>query len=335
VFFDQLLAGAGDLPTVAGATLTSRPPLAWQDQNGRFDIEGRSEGVSETLCCVASPVHVGTEFFETMGVPLLRGRLLEAGDHRPDAPGVVVIDQAAADRWWPGEEPLGQRIRFGRVDGPWSTVIGVVENVTYDGPGEIWPTFYLSHNWTAEAMPHAVRSGYLTVRTIGDPSRVLPSVREAVGELDPNLAIAASYTMEEVMDRAVARPRFIMSLLSIFAGVALALGAIGVYGVMAYGVALRAGEIGIRRALGAESGAVVRMILGQGFVLAALGLGLGLAAALAGTRVLEGFLHGVSPTDPLTFVLVGIGVILVALAATYAPARKAGGVDPLDALRVE
>jgi ABC-type antimicrobial peptide transport system permease subunit len=163
----------------------------------------------------------------------------------------------------------------------------------------------------------------------------LPAIRQTVRELNPNLAIAGTYTMDEVKDQAVGRPRFLMSVLSVFAAVALVLGAIGIYGVMAYGVALRSGEIGIRRALGAKGGAVVGMVLRQSLVLTGLGVLLGLGLALVGTRVLGAFLHEVSPTDPLTYLVVGLGVCVVAVLAAAVPARRASGVDPLDALRTE
>jgi ABC-type antimicrobial peptide transport system permease subunit len=207
--------------------------------------------------------------------------------------------------------------------------------VTYDGPGEFWPTYYHSHNQTAETMPFLARSTYLMVRTAENPARTLPAIRQITAELDPTLAIASTYTQDEVLGEAVARPRFIMSILTFFAAVALLLGTIGIYGVISYGVALRAGEIGIRRALGADAPAVVGMVLGQGFFLSALGVMLGLAGAWGGTRIMVGFLHAVSPTDPITFLSVGLGVLAIALFAAFLPARRAGGVDPLEALRVE
>ncbi len=213
--------------------------------------------------------------------------------------------------------------------------MGVVGNVTFDGPGEVWPHFYHSHNGTAVEFSFLTLSTYLTVRTTGDAAGVIPAIREIVRGLDPGLAIAGNFTMDEVMDQAVARPRFLMSVLSVFAAVALILGAIGIYGVMSYGVALRAGEIGIRRALGAGRGGVVRMVLRQSLVLTGLGVLLGLSGAFAATRTLSGFLHDVSPTDPLTFIVVALGISFVALIAAFLPARRASGVDPLEALRVE
>ena len=335
VFFQELVDRTRALPMVAGATLSSRPPLLWTDQNGRFQIQGRPAAPSSPLCCVASGISVGEDFFETMGLTLVEGRLFRSEDHLVGSLGSVIVDQAAAERWWPGESPIGQNVHFGSTDAPWNTVVGVVGNVTYDGPGEVWPTFYTTHRLMAEQAPHAARSSYLVVRSLESGVPVIPAIREIVRELDPGMAIANSYTMEGILDRAVAQPRFIMSILSFFAGVAVLLGAIGIYGVLAYGVALRAGEIGIRRALGAEKGDMVFMIMKQGLALTGVGLALGLGAALAGSRLLQAFLHGVTATDPLTLAAVVVGVFLVALAASFFPARRASGVDPLQALKVE
>ncbi len=335
IFFDQLVERTKALPEVANATFTSRPPLLWKDQNGRFHIEGRLPAATAPMCCVASHVTVGADFFETLGIPALRGRVLGPDDHRPGGERNVVVDEIAANRWWPGEDPIGQRIRFAGEDAPWYTVVGVVASVTYDGPGELWPTYYHSHHEAAESMPFHALSSYLMVRTSAEAGRVLPAIRQIVGDLNPSLAVAGSFTMDEVMDQAVAEPRFLMSVLSVFASVALALGAIGIYGVMAYAVALRSGEIGVRRALGAGRGAVVAMVIRQSIFLSGIGVLMGLGAALAGARVFGAFLHEVSPTDPLTFIAVGSGICLVAVLAALAPARRASGVDPLEALRVE
>ncbi len=334
-FFDQLLERTRALPSVSHASLTSRPPLRWKDQNGRFHIEGRPPAATAPMCCVASHVTVGEGFFETLGISALRGRVLGPEDHRPGAQRSVVIDETTANRWWPGENPIGQRVRFAGEDAPWYTVVGVVQSVTYDGPGELWPTYYHSHNEAAESMPFLALSSYLMVRSTSDEDRVLPAIRQIVRDLNPNLAIAGSYSMEEVLDQAVAEPRFLVSVLSAFALVALALGAIGIYGVMAYAVALRSGEIGIRRALGAGAPAVVAMVLRQSLLLTGFGVLIGLGGGLVGTRVLGTFLHEVSPTDPFTFLAVGSGVCLVAALAALVPARRASGVDPLEALRVD
>jgi predicted permease len=335
VFFDQLVERTRALPEVRTAALTSRPPLRWEDQNGRFHIEGRPPAATAPMCCVASHVTVGDGFFETLGIPPLRGRVLGPDDHRIGGARSVVIDEAAAERWWPGEDPIGQRITFAGEDAPWYSVVGVVSGVTYDGPGELWPTYYHSHNEAAETMPFLSLSSYLMVRTSGDPARTFPAIRRIVDGLNPSLAIAGTYTMDEVLDQAVAEPRFIMSVLSVFALVALALGAIGIYGVMAYAVALRSGEIGIRRALGAGGASVVAMVLRQSLTLTGFGVLIGLGGGLVGTRLLAAFLHEVSPSDPLTFLAVGSAVCIVAVLAALVPAKRASGVDPLEALRVE
>jgi predicted permease len=332
-FYDRLARGVAGLPGVEAASYTSRPPLLWSDQNGRFHIEGRPETATAPMCCVGSPVAAGEGFFELMGIPLIRGRLFGPDDHRPGGPRVALVDEAAASRYWPGEDPIGRRIGFGRQeeDG-WIEIIGVVGTVTYDGPGLEFPTLY---NPADQTPSFAIRSRYLVVKTAGDPRGAMEGVRSVVRTLDPGQAIASAFTMQEIQGRSLARPRFILTLLGVFAGVALILGAIGIYGVISYGVALRAGEIGIRRALGAEGGEVMGMVVRQGLRLTAVGVILGLAGALAGTRLLTGFLHEVSPTDPTTFVLVAGVILLVSALASFFPARRASGVDPLEALRVE
>jgi len=332
VFYDELLRGVESLPGVVGVSYTSRPPLLWNDQNGRFDIEGRQGAQPGDVCCVGSMIGVEEDYFDIMGIPLVQGRLFRPEENRAEAPKVMLVDEATADRYWPGEDPIGQRAGFAGEDGVIPEVIGVVNSVTYDGPGLEFPTLYYPANQT----PHfALRTRYLVVKTAGDPGPMVDGVRQVVRTIDPSQAIASTYTMDEIQGWSLARPRFILTLFGVFAGVALVLGAIGIYGVISYGVALRAGEIGIRRALGAEEGTVMGMVLRQGLGLTAVGLVLGLAGAVAGTRILTGFLHEVSPNDPVTFVLVA-GVILgVAVLASFFPARRASGVDPLEALRVE
>jgi hypothetical protein len=282
---------------------------------------------------VGSRIEVGGDLHDLLGIPLVRGRLFTADDDRLEAPRVALVDQVAAERYWPGDDPIGQRIPGGgNEDDPPAEIVGVVGSVTYDGPGVEFPTLYFPSN----RAPHfAIRSRYLVLRTVGDPGAAVGPIRDLVRALDPGQALAGTLTMEEIQGQALARPRFIMTLLGVFSGVALALGAIGIYGVISYGVALRAGEIGIRRALGAEEAEVMTMVLKEGLGLTGAGLVLGFAGAVAVTRILTGFLHEVSPSDPMTYLLVGAGVVLVALAATWLPARRAGGMDPLEALRAQ
>ena len=332
-FYDRLVAGTGGMPGVIAASVTSRPPLLWNDQNGRFHIEGRPVTATAPMCCVGSIVGVGEGLQELLGIPLIRGCLFTSQDQLPESPLVALVDEAAANRYWPGEDPIGQRVSVGGDDDEsMMEVVGVVGAVTYDGPGMEFPTIYNPANQSPE---FALRSRYLVLRTAGDPGAVVEGVRGVVRTLDPGQAIASTYTMDEIQGRSLARPRFIMTLLGVFAGVALVLGAIGIYGVISYGVALRASEIGIRRALGAEEWEVMGMILKQGLGLTGAGLVLGLVGAVAATRVLTGFLHEVSPTDPLTFLGVAGVILIVAALAAYFPARRASGVIPLEALRLE
>ncbi|MCK5650235.1 MAG: ABC transporter permease [Gemmatimonadetes bacterium] len=332
IFFDRLVEETRALPGVLGASLISRPPLLWEDQRGRFHIEGREPAAGGPMCCVGTRVGVGEDLFQLLGIELVRGRLLEATDHRPEGPAFAVIDEEAARQYWPDEDPIGKRVSWNPAESEYETIVGVVRNVTFDGPGKIFPTLYNPK----QREPHfAVRSGYLVVRTSGNAGDALGPIRGIVRELDPSQAVASAYTMEEIKASAVARPRFILSLLGVFAAVALLLGAIGIYGVMSHGVAQRVDEIGIRRALGAEGKEVVHMVVRQGMELTGLGIAIGLVAAFFATRLLAAFLHEVSATDPWTFGAVAVGVVGVALLASWVPARRASRIDPMEALRVE
>jgi predicted permease len=275
----------------------------------------------------------GNGLFATLGMPLKRGRLLDETD-RPGAPLAVVIDETMAARYWPGEDPIGQKIRFARTDGPWHTIVGIVGNVRFDRLKKQYPTYYFAYEQTA-SWADFHRATTVMVRTDGEPSALAGPFRETVRALDPNLPITRMQTMEDIFAREVARPRFLMTLLGVFAVTALALGAIGVYGVMSHGVAQRTNEIGIRMALGAKRGEVSRMVLGQGMFLAIIGVLVGLGAAYGLTQVLSGFLYKVSTTDPWTFAAVSMVMVMVGLLASYLPAHRATRIDPLEALRCE
>lgn len=331
-FYGRLSEGVRALPGVVGVSFISRPPLAWHDQEGRFHIEGRPEAVSGPLCCVGSTISAGDELFELLGVPLVRGRLFTKDENRWDGPPVVVVDEAAAARYWPGEDPIGQHVGYGTPDQEWVEVVGVVGSVTYDGPGMEFPTLYSPSN---QVPNFAARSRYLVVRTANDPTALIGGIRGVVRSLDPAQAIASTFTMDDLQTETLARPRFVLTLLGVFAGVALFLGAVGIYGVISHAVAARAGEIGIRRALGAQEITVVGMVLKEGMALAGAGLGLGLVGGVVGARVLAGLLYQVRPTDPTTLVVVAGVVLTVAALATLFPALRASGVDPLEALRIE
>jgi putative ABC transport system permease protein len=333
-FYSDLVTRVEALPEVVSAATVSRPPIRSDRSQGRFHIEGWPAAQAGPFCCTASLVAVGPGALETLGIPLVRGRLPDATD-RAGATPVVVVDELLASRYWPGDDPIGKRIRFTAADGPWHTIVGVVGNTQYDGLGKENPTFYFAYEGWQEIVHFMMGSMSIVVHTAGDPAAAAGPVRELVRSLDPNLVIVRMMTMDDIISTSVARPRFVMMALAAFALVALLLGAIGVYGVISHGVAQRTHEIGVRIALGARSDDVVTMVIRQGMATVLIGAGIGLAAALATTRVMTGLLHEVSPTDPWTLGSVSAAVVLVALIASYVPARRASRVDPMEALRAD
>jgi putative ABC transport system permease protein len=267
-------------------------------------------------------------YLKTMGVPLLKGRLFNEQDAF-DAKGRVVINETMALKHWPGEDPIGKRVRIA-WDSLEDEVIGVVGDVRHAGlDGEIRPMTY----WPYARNPYGTMT--VTVRTAADPNRIVTSIAGLVRQLDPELALANVKTMDEVVSDSVAQRRLTMLLLTIFAGAALLLAAVGIYGVIAYSVTERTQEIGIRMALGAQRGAVLRMVITQALVLAVTGIAVGGGGALLLTRLMEGLLFEVKPADPLTFGVVSGILTAVALLASYIPGRRATQVDPVIALRAQ
>jgi putative ABC transport system permease protein len=333
-FMTRLAERVGGMPGVKHAGTASRPPLLYDASETRFVIDGRPELEPGEEGPTGSAMMVSPAAFEVLEVRAIRGRLFDATDVT-DGPPVTLIDEEMARRYWPGEDPIGRRIRFGMTDSEMRTIVGVVNDVRFDGLTVRAPTFYepvmQAVRW---ASPH-LSTMSLIVRTNGDPLALAGPVRDAVQELDPDLPILSMRTMEDLVRGSVAGPRFILTLLAVFALVALTLGAIGIYGVIAQAVAQRTNEIGIRRALGAGTAEVQAMVLGQGMRLVALGIVLGIVSALALNRVLTGFLFQVSTTDPWTYGVVAAVVGAVAVVATLIPARRASRVDPVEALRME
>jgi putative ABC transport system permease protein len=277
---------------------------------------------------------VTPEYFHTMEIPLLAGRALAESDRAGTQP-VVVVNESAAKLLWPGDDPLGHTFELGttlgiggaRVGG---TVVGVVADIKHDGLSEpSRPAVFAVHS----QFPVDFMS--MTVRTSVPPQSLIAAIREEVRAMDSELPFDQVRTMEQRLSESVAQPRFYMSLLGIFAAAALILAAIGIYGVMSHSVRNRTNEIGVRRAVGADAGDVVAMVLKQAMKLAVGGLVLGLLAAFLLTRVLSGLLFGVSATDPGTFIGVALLLAAVAIAASYIPARRATRVDPMIALREE
>jgi ABC-type antimicrobial peptide transport system permease subunit len=243
-----------------------------------------------------------------------------------------VIDPALARALWSSADPLGRRFRLG-PDDPRVTVIGVADNVAMlgpDGSGAKYGIYY-----PLPAKPRATRFVQLVVRTAGDPARLGLAMKRAIWAVDPQQPVTRVSTAREQMAESLAKPRFLLTLMTVFAGVALALAVIGLYGVLSHTVAQRTREIGIRMALGAQSTAVLRSVLRSGTILVALGIAVGLGLTAVGGRVVRSLLFGVAPLDPLAIAVAGVTLSLAALAACYVPARRATKVDPLVALRAE
>lgn len=267
-------------------------------------------------------------YFRAMGIPLLRGRGFTESEIA-EARNVVVISETMARQHFPGEDPIGKRIRVEMsLDPPAAEIVGIVGDVRYESlVDEAYPTVYMPiPDLTYPFMTLVLRAG-------DDPLQLAPVVRQALREIDPDQPVSDVRTLDKVMSETVARPRFNTLLLGLFAGLATLLAAVGIFGVMSYSVTLRTREIGLRMALGAQPGEVLRLILKQGLFLTTLGIAIGLAGAFALTRVLSGLLFGVGSTDPATYAAIVLLLALVSLIACYLPARRATRVDPLIALR--
>jgi putative ABC transport system permease protein len=324
-FVDRLLTRVRALPGVEGAGVVYALPLGGADADANFTIEGRPPPPPQQAP-VAWYRPVSHDYFETMKMRLARGRWFEATDGAEATP-VVLVNEAAAERYWPNEDPLRSRVRIGGV---LRQVVGVVADTRHFGLDQApRPAMY----FPSPQLP--LRFTNLVVRTSGEPTALASSVRAAVAEIDPTLAIANVASMREVISDTVAAPRLITILLGVFALSALALAAIGLYGVMSYTVGQRRHEIGIRTALGAEAGDVVRWVVGRGMLLLVIGAAVGLTLSLALFRFLESLLFGISATDPTTFLAGAVVLAAVALVACYLPARRAASVDPMVALRHE
>jgi putative ABC transport system permease protein len=272
---------------------------------------------------------------ETLGVPLLQGRNITAADNEK-SPSVVVINATMARTYFPGENPLGKRLQLGATpekDVPYMEVIGVVGDVLQGLDIDPKAEMYLPYRQADELLPVLQLS--IVLRTAADPRLQAAALRSALAEIDPNEPLVKVRTMEENMAATVTQPRFRTWLIGIFAGLALVLAAVGLYGVLSYSVTQRTNEIGIRVTLGAQRSGIFRIIVGEGLRLALVGVGIGTIAALLFSRVLRTFLYGISAFDPITFVITAALLTLVAVAASFFPARRATGVDPLIALRHE
>jgi predicted permease len=330
-FYDRLVADVGELPGVARAGAVRIAPLTETIGDWSIEVEGRVEAPGENPKGDWQSVTAG--YFEAMGIRLLEGRFIDSSDDA-DAPLVAVINRTMAEAYWP-EGAIGRRFRTSE-ERPWVTVVGVIEDVRRNALLDAPDTeMYQPEAQYPLAITGAPRTMSLVVKTEPDPAELIAPVRALIRRMDPSLPISDVRTMDDVLGSAIAEQRFTMTLLAAFGGIALLMAAVGIYGVLAYSVSRRTHEIGIRMALGAGRARVLRLVLGEGLRLAGIGVAAGVVLAVALTRVMASLLYGVTPLDPVTFVLVPAVLTVAALAATGLPALRASGVEPSEALREE
>jgi putative ABC transport system permease protein len=327
-FYKQLQERIKGLPGVQSVSGTTALPMSGGSGYTSFTIEGRPP-LPPGEFLFAEHIALFPDYFRTMRIPLLKGREFTPQDGHSSTP-ITVINEAMAKLYWPNEDPIGKRILIDYDQGVAREIVGVTSNVRHFGlDAEPKPEMYVPQ-YQYESL-----SSYLTVRTSGDPLSLTSSVAQATREIDKDVPIYNVTTMSQTISTSVARQRFSMLLMSIFAGIAALLACIGLYGVIAYAVTQRHNELGIRLALGAHTGHILRLIVGHGLKLALIGIGISLFAAFLLTRVISSLLYGVSATDPFIFAGIALFLTLVALVSSFLPARRATQVDPIIALRSE
>jgi predicted permease len=343
-FLDVLFARLRALPGVEDVGGTSNLPLTGFHPDGTYVLMNPGESLPASMQQLEQMFHdrtrtgdaeyasVGAGYFRVLGIPLRRGRLFDARDTM-NAPHAAVISESMAREKWPDQDPLGRQIEFGNMDGDLRllTVVGVVGDVREDNlERPPFPAIYVHYR----QRPQATSAFNVVIRTTMDPAAITSAARQLVRDLDPNVPPKFA-TLAEVVSGSIQGRRFNVILLGVFAGTALLLAIAGMYGVMAYSVARRTNEIGVRMALGATRTTILGLVLGQGLLTATIGVAVGIVAAYAVTRTMTSLLFGLNPTDPLTFVAVALLLMCVALVACYVPSRRATKVDPMVALRYE
>jgi putative ABC transport system permease protein len=326
-FHDKVVEGLAALPGVRAAAMATTIPSGDADLIYSVEVEGRPAPPDRATSANWSAVSPG--YFTTMAIPLLAGRLFDTRD-AAGAPRVAIVNDVLVRRLFPGEDPIGKRLLMGTDSDEPRTIVGVVGATRQYG---------LDHDLTMQMYDpmaqHPTRTATFLVRTTADPGALAAAARGVVQAADPEQAVVGTWTLAYLLDLTTAERRFALALLGVFAGAALLLAAVGVYGVVAYGVSQRTHEIGVRMALGAERRAILSLVLRQGMAMALAGVGAGLVGALALARLLQGMLYGVGAADPATYAATAAVMAAVAFLATYIPARRATRVEPTAALRCE
>jgi len=337
-FYQEMVRHVRAMPGIQSAGLINHLPLAGDTWGWPFWIEGEplpapGEG-PDAIYRVVIP-----GYFQTMGIPLMSGRDVNETDTK-NSGGVLVINERLADRYWPGQDPIGKRISLENPQkgASWLSIVGVVRNSKQEEwaarpEGEVFLPYLQNHYYMESSNAFSYMT--LVARTTGDAAQLAPSIESQVWAVDPSVTISEIQTMDQVVAKATAEPRFNLLLLGAFASIALVLAAVGIYGVTSYSVHRRTHEIGIRMALGAGRADVRRLILRQAMTLALVGAGAGLGGAVGLARLMRGILYGVEPTDAGTYIVVTVVLCGVALASAYIPARRATRSDPIAALRCE
>jgi predicted permease len=332
---ERLLTSVERVPGVESAAVNRCTPFAGCSRTVLFLTDRPNDPRDPRI---VGRHYASADYFKTLGIPLLAGRVLTSSD-RPGRPPVTVINESAARRFWPGESPLGKRVWFGGTTGPFADptraveIVGIVGDVKYEAVD--WPNSTGRPEFYTSYLQFSYPDTMMIVKTRGPATSLVPALRRAVASVDSTLPIYDVLTLDDRVAGALARPRFNAALVAGFAGAALLVAALGVYGMLSYSVSSRLREIGVRLALGAAPERIVRFVLAEGLRLAAIGVAIGLFAALAAGRLTRSLVVDVSPSDPRILAAVTTIMLAVACLAAFLPARRASAVDPIVVLRQE